>query len=125
MTNEMRPRYLTAGELAIVVEFGDTIDPAIHESVLALDAAVAQANFAGVIETVPTYRSLMIYFDPRLWAARTLIDALTRLDIPPNAAAKRRRRWHIPACYDPPHDEDIAEVADFLGMPRVKHYRIA
>ncbi len=29
---------------------------------------------------------------------------------------RRRQRWHIPACYDPPHDEDIAEVAEFLGF---------
>jgi len=58
------PRYLTAGESALVVEFGETIDPKIHDQVLALDAAVDVAKWEGVIETVPTYRSLMIHFDP-------------------------------------------------------------
>src|SRR2546430_10510728 len=28
-----------------------------------------------------------------------------------------RKRWHIPACYDPPHGEDIAEAATLLGLP--------
>ncbi len=63
MTGE--PRYLPAGESALVVEFGQRIDEAVNDRVLALDEAVAAARLAGVIETVPTYRSLMIHFDPR------------------------------------------------------------
>ena len=56
-----KPRYLPAGEIAaLVVEFGDTIDPKIHDQVLALDAAIGRAKWESVIETVPTYRSLMI-----------------------------------------------------------------
>ncbi|MGA3342172.1 MAG: carboxyltransferase domain-containing protein, partial [Methylocella sp.] len=64
-----KPRYLPAGESALVVEFGATIAPRIHDCVLALDAALQHANFEGVTETVPTYRSLMIHFDPRRLAA--------------------------------------------------------
>jgi inhibitor of KinA len=117
MTDESKPRYLPAGESALVVEFGAMIDPKIHDRVLALDAAVQQANFAGVIETVPTYRSLMIHFDPHRLANETLIDALARLD-DTSKPASGRPRWHIPACYDPPHDEDIAEAAAILGLSR-------
>jgi inhibitor of KinA len=124
MTNEPTPRYLPAGESALVVEFGATIDPRIHDRVLALDAAVSQANFAGVIETVPTYRSLMIHFDPRRLAAETLSDALTRLDTASKPALRRRQRWHIPACYDPPHGEDIEEVAAVLGLSPARIIRL-
>jgi|SRR5450631_1389112 inhibitor of KinA len=116
MTNESAPRYLTAGESALVVEFGATIDPNIHDCVLALDAAVNQANIEGITETVPTYRSLMVHFDPRRLTAGTLIDALTRLDGTSKPAPKRRQRWHIPACYDPPYSEDIAGVASLLNL---------
>jgi KipI family sensor histidine kinase inhibitor len=112
-----KPRYLPAGESALVVEFGATIDPRIHASVLALEAAVQQANFEGVTETVPTYRSLMIHFDPRRLAAETLITALAKLEDTLKPARTPPQRWHIPACYDSPHDEDIAEVAAFLGLP--------
>ena len=47
MTEERPPasdpgvRFLTAGETALVVEFGVAIDPAIHERVLVLDRALA------------------------------------------------------------------------------------
>jgi inhibitor of KinA len=109
------PRYLPAGESALVVEFGQTIDPAIHNRVLALDAAIAAARLDGVIETVPTYRSVMVHFDPRRWTTQALIDALAKLDC---AAIERAplKRWRIPVCYDPPYAEDLGEVAAILGI---------
>jgi inhibitor of KinA len=113
-----KPRYLPAGESALVVEFGAAIDPGVHDCVLALDAAIQQANVEGVTETVPTYRSLMIHFDPRRISAETLISELARLGATGKPARTPPQRWHIPACYDSPHDEDIAEVAVFLGLPR-------
>ena len=115
-----KPRYLPAGESALVVEFGATIDPGIHDCVLALDAAIQQANVEGVTETVPTYRSLMIHFDPRRMNAEILTTKLARLDAADKPARTPPQRWHIPACYDSPHDEDIAEVAAFLGLPRAQ-----
>ena len=116
MTNFPKPRYLAAGESALVVEFGDTIDPKIHGRVLALDAAIGQANWEGVIETVPTYRSLMIHFDPRRLTTEALADALAGLDYASAPPRTRRQLWRIPACYDAPHGEDIAEVAALLGL---------
>jgi KipI family sensor histidine kinase inhibitor len=113
-----KPRYLPAGESALVVEFGSTIDPKIHDCVLALDAAIGQANLEAVTETVPTYRSLMIHFDPHLSSTETLIDALEGLDYASAKPRTGRARWHIPACYDPPHGEDIAEIASSLGLPK-------
>jgi KipI family sensor histidine kinase inhibitor len=116
MTNLPKPRYLAAGESALVVEFGDAIDPKIHDRVLALDAAIGRAKWEGVSETVPTYRSLMIHFDPRRLTTEALADALAGLDYLAAPPRRRQQCWHIPACYDPPHGEDIAEVAALLGL---------
>jgi inhibitor of KinA len=116
MTNLPKPRYLPAGESALVVEFGDTIDPKIHDQVLALDAALQLANWEGVTETVPTYRSLMIQFDPRHLTTEALADALAGLNYDSAPPRTRRQLWHIPACYDARHGEDIAEVAALLGL---------
>jgi inhibitor of KinA len=112
-----KPRYLPAGESALVVEFGDTIDPKIHDRVLALDAAISQANWEGVTETVPTYRSLMIHFDPRRLTTEALADALAGLDYASAPPRTGRQLWRIPACYDPPHGEDLAEIAALLRLP--------
>ena len=120
MTNLPKPRYLPAGESAIVVEFGDTIDPKIHDRVLALDAALQQAKWEGVTETVPTYRSLMIHFDPRRLTTEALVEALAGLDYTSAPPRTRQQLWRIPACYDAPHGEDIAEVAALLDLPRAR-----
>lgn len=115
MTGETAPRYLPAGEAALVVEFGERIDEAINDRVLALDQAVAAAQLAGVVETVPTYRSLMIHFDPRRTSTSALIDAVRALN-PASAPRKPPRHRAIPVCYDPPFAEDLGEAASILGL---------
>src|SRR6202045_3776682 len=115
-----KPRYLPAGESALVVEFGAAIDPKIHDHVLALDAALQQTKWEGVIETVPTYRSLMIHFDPRRLTTEALVEALAGLDYTSAPPRTRQQLWRIPACYDAPHGEDIAEVAALLDSPRAR-----
>lgn len=110
------PLFLDAGEAALVVEFGRTVDPAISDRVLTLDAALAAAPPEGLRELVPTYRSLMIHYDPlRLDRARLISLVKERLGGP----AKRSRAaalWTIPCCYDPPHGEDLAEMAALMGL---------
>ena len=112
-----KPRFLPVGESALVVEFGATIDPKIHDCVLALNEAIQQGNIEGVTETVPTYRSLMIHFDPHRLTAEGLIDAVAKLRYEAMPLRMGRQRWHIPACYDPPHGEDIAEAAALYVDP--------
>ena len=109
------PRFLHAGETALVVEYGETAEAAYHAKVLALDAALARASVPGVNETVPTYRSLMIHFDPRATTAEALADTVRRL-APDGVAAKQARHCRLPACYDGPHGEDLPEVAQRLDL---------
>jgi inhibitor of KinA len=115
MTGE--PRYLPAGESALVVEFGERIDETVNDRVLALDEAVAAARLAGVIETVPTYRSLMIHFDPRRTSTRALTYAVRALK-PLEVRREQPRHRRVPVCYDPPFAEDLGEVAAILGLPQ-------
>lgn len=112
---ETAPRFLPAGEAALTVEFGTTIDRALNARVRGLDAALNASPIAGVIETVPTYRSLMIHFDPRVLSTSALIERLARLP-PASLTTESGKRWLIPVCYDASHAEDLAEVASKLAM---------
>ena len=58
------PRLLPSGDSAITVEFSRNIDDAANQRVLALDRTLARETIAGVTETVPTYRSLLVHYDP-------------------------------------------------------------
>jgi len=58
------PRFLSGGDRAIFVEFGDSIDPDVNQRVRNLKLALEKAGIPGVVESVPTYRSLLVYFEP-------------------------------------------------------------
>lgn len=112
---QSQARFLPAGETALVVEFGSAIDPALNERVRALDRALAAHPIEGVVETVPTYRSLMIHFDPRLLSTAVLVDRIRRLKSEADIESPLRH-WLIPVCYEAPHAEDLPEVAAALGL---------
>lgn len=109
-------RFLDAGEAALVVEFGTRVDPGTSERVFALDDALRAAPPEGLRETVPTYRSLMIHYDPLALDRAGLVDHVTtllqRASGPPHAGCV----WTLPCCYDPTLAEDIAEVAGLAAL---------
>ncbi len=117
---QSQARFLPAGEAAIVVEFGSAIDPALNERVRALDRALAAHPIEGIVETVPTYRSLMIHFDPRLLSTAVLVDRLRGVKPETEIDTLPARHWLIPICYEAPHAEDLAEVATALGLSAQK-----
>ena len=116
-----QPKFLDAGEAALVVEFGTTVDPDINARVLALDRAVIAAPIQGVRETVPTYRSLMIHYDPLVLGRGDLIAAVEAREAEPALAAAPNNLWTIPCCYEPEFGEDVARVAEMteLSVERV------
>ena len=116
MAEDAAFRLLDAGERALVVEFGATVDPAINGQVLALDAAIVGARIDGVRETVPTYRSLMIHYDPLLISRDSLAERIAAFEAAHPPAPKPATRWTFPCCYDPAIAEDIAELAAMQGL---------
>jgi KipI family sensor histidine kinase inhibitor len=109
-------RFLDAGEAALVVEFGAGVDPAVNDRVLALDAALLERTLAGVRESVPTYRSLMIHYDPLVLGRAALIDAIRSIETGPLRPRAPLDHWTIPCCYDPSIAEDLNEVAATTGL---------
>ena len=109
-------RFLDAGEAALVVEVGGDVDPRVNDRVLALDAALAALALDGVRETVPTYRSLMVHYDPLVLTRRALIEAIEGIEAVPIKPRASATLWTIPCCYDAAMGEDLAEVAAMTGL---------
>lgn len=115
------PRLLDAGDAAFTIEFGDAIEPALLAAVQSLDLAIArlQASGAlpGLIETMPTFRSLTVFFDPLVTGRAALIDALRPLfDGAVHAVPVAGRRWRLPVCYEGDLAPDLAGTARALGI---------
>jgi 5-oxoprolinase (ATP-hydrolysing) subunit B len=109
------PRLLASGDSAITVEYSRDIDDAANQSVLALDRALARAPVDGVTEAVPTYRSLLVHYDPVRIDFATLGKRLLELAQSPAEAASSARRWRIPVCYGGEHGIDLEDVAKALN----------
>ena len=109
-------RFLPAGDSAVIVEFGDRIDRLLSERVLRLSALVRAAKLPGVIETVPTFRSLMVHYDPFATDSASLTVAIENLLDSSRGEAKPVTLWRIPACYAASHAPDLAGVAQRTGL---------
>jgi len=109
-------RILPAGDTALVVEFGDAIDRAVSSRVLALARRLDEARAAGIVETVPTFRSLMVCFDPSAISSAALAARIADLMPPAQAVVEPGRAWRLPACYDARVAPDLAEVAAATGL---------
>lgn len=109
-------RLLAAGDTALTVELGDAVDPRINARVLSLDKALADAALAGIVETVPTYRSLQIHFDPEVLNANELRRTLGRLADDLDDTAPPGRLWTVPVAYGGEHGIDLDSVAQRTGL---------
>ncbi|MFL6825225.1 MAG: 5-oxoprolinase subunit PxpB [Bradyrhizobium sp.] len=127
------PRILPSGDSAITVEFSRNIDDGANQRVLALDRTLADEPVPGVTETVPTYRSLLVHYDPLLVDFDTMREkllALAKLPVPPTT---KTRRWRIPVVYGGEHGIDLEDVAktlkttpdDIVGRHVRGDYRVA
>ena len=112
----MKVRFLSAGDRALVVEFGDRVDRRLSERVLRLDAIIRSNPPPGIVETVPTFRSLAVYYDPLLTSRGELQRAITPLlDLRDNPRTGAKL-WQVPVCYEGEFAPDLAEVARLTGL---------
>ncbi|OYU90571.1 MAG: allophanate hydrolase [Bradyrhizobiaceae bacterium PARB1] len=110
------PRILPSGDAAITVEFSRTIDDNANRRVLALDKLVTAEALPAVTETVPTYRSLLVHYDPLQIDFEALGAKLTELALKPLPEAKAVRRWRIPVAYGGENGIDLEDVAKALDI---------
>jgi KipI family sensor histidine kinase inhibitor len=117
LSNGMYPRILPVGEAAFTIELGDAVDATLNRQVHTLDAALQSWSVPGLVETVPTYRSLLVMYDPQVCDAvamrAALTDALAALatvDLPEG------RLVEIPVRYGDEWGPDLADVAAHCGM---------
>lgn len=111
------PRFLPVGDAALSVEFGDEITPELNAQVAALDIALAAAELAGIIETAPSYRSLLICYEPLEISFQHLVAELRSLLAHGGPARQADAvTWRVPVIYDPPYALDLPEVAQRLAL---------
>jgi 5-oxoprolinase (ATP-hydrolysing) subunit B len=109
-----QPRLLPSGDSAITVEFSKNIDDIANQRVLALDRAMTSEPVVGVTETVPTYRSLLVHYDPAKISFEALGEKLVALARRSAPSTIKSRHWRIPVAYGGEHGIDLEDVAKAL-----------
>lgn len=119
------PQYLSAGDSHLVVEFGTTIDLGVNRQVHSLAGELKALSIKGVREVVPTYRSLMISFNPLMLSREDLIqrceEIVARGD---RAAGDVREVVEIPVLYGGEHGPDLPAVAATAGLSEEEVVRL-
>jgi inhibitor of KinA len=111
---------LPAGERGLVVEMGNLISPSVNARVQRLAKRLSQRTLEGVIEVVPTYRSLLVYFDPLTVSRSHLIEAIHQM-IPSEAGPETGEKEgvrvvRVPVCYGGEFGPDLDYVGQHNGL---------
>ena len=110
------PRILPVGDRAVTVELGDTIDRTLNARVHALDASLARMPLPGIVETVPTYRALLVLYEPRAIPFAVLVARLIERAATAGESPRAGRLLEVPTCYGGEAGPDLPEVARDCGL---------
>jgi antagonist of KipI len=110
------PRLRPVGDSAVTVELGDAIDEPTNARVRALDRSLAREPFPAFRESVPTYRSLLVCYDPTVQGYDEVCAALARLGARASPAGEPGTSHRVPTLYGGEAGPDLAEVARARGL---------
>ena len=110
-------RIIPAGDEALVVEFGREIDEVINTMVQNLSVKIERAGLKGIRETLPTYRSLMIFYDSRITGFRRLEHEIRKIRISKERTEESERKViEIPCCYEEEYAPDLRGMEKITGI---------
>ena len=112
-----KPKFRLAGDRGLLVEYGDGISLPVNNKVRAMAMLLEQRFPDGITEIIPTYRSLLLIYDPMTTNPDALKGTITELEerieeitIPPSKIVE------IPVCYGDDLGPDIGFVAESHGL---------
>ncbi len=107
-----RLRFLSGGDKAFFIEFGNAIAPELSHRVRCLMLAIQKARIPGLIEAIPTYRSLLIHYEPRQINPKELRDRLEALEQKAkDAKFPKPMVTEVPTVYSNEYGTDLEFVA--------------
>ncbi len=117
MTNLATPRFLLNGDTAVSAVFGDRISEEVNRTIRAFQLLLTERKIPGIVETVPTYCSLMIHYDPDRISCDRLLGTLKELAASVDTAALPPSEvLEIPVLYGGEMGLDLAHVAENAGI---------
>ena len=120
-----KPIVRCVGDRGLLMELSATINPDASQKIRALCESLAICAPVGVVEVIPTYRSLIISYDP----VRASLEDLKRYLLALNqrmadVEAKEPNVVEVPVCYGGEFGEDLGFVAKHNGLTEAEVIKI-
>lgn len=117
----MRPRLRRCGDCALLIEFGDRIQPRIQNRIRAFEARLRRPDVAlpGLLETLPSYAALLLCFAPGALDDGTVearVEALLRAPTLLSGWTRPARTLRLPVLYGGDAGPDLADVAEHARL---------
>ncbi len=110
-------RILTAGDSALLIEFGKEINPETNRKITALVQLMREQHIEGIVDVIPAFCSLLINYDPRVLSYEELKERMEHLlKMETKIEATRKRIFEIPVCYGGEYGPDIENIVEHAGL---------
>ncbi len=111
------PQFINSGDQAILVEFGDSINPDINDRVQNLMIQLEKTDKPWLVDLVPSYKSLLVIFDPTIESRKNIqneifADSSKLKDLDKHSA----KVIQIPTLYGGEFGQDLEFVAKHSGL---------
>ena len=118
-------RILTVGDCGVSVEFGQEINLDINHRVTALKMLLKEKGIPGIVETIPTYCSLLIEYDPMVIQYDELVNKLKEyVNQLSDIQLPDKKVVEIPVAYGGEYGPDLKEVAETHGISEEEVIRL-
>lgn len=110
-------RILTAGDSALLIEFGNEINPETNRRITALVQLMKEQHIEGIVDIIPAFCSLLINYDPRVLSYEELKERMEHLlKMEAKTEDTKKRIFEIPVCYGGEYGPDIENIAEHAGL---------
>ena len=117
--------FLQNGDSAVTIQFENKISEDVNRQVTGLCNTIEAKGINGVIELVPTFASLTVFYDCTIISSKRLKKKITTLINDGERSVKSKAIvWNIPVCYDDEFALDMENVCNHTSLEKEEVIRL-
>lgn len=117
--------FLQNGDSAVTIQFENKISEDVNRRVTTLCNAIEAKSINGVIELVPTFASLTVFYDCTIISSKRLKKKIKALINDGERSVKSKAIvWNIPVCYDDEFAPDMENVCNHTSLDKEEVIRL-
>ena len=111
--------FLQNGDSAVTIQFENKISEDVNRRVTTLCNTIEAKSINGVIELVPTFASLTVFYDCTIISSKRLKKKIKALINDGERSVKSKAIvWNIPVCYDDEFAPDMENVCNHTSLEK-------